>query len=86
MTVQRLAISLDRELARQVRKAAAGEPTSAWLADAARSKLRAAGLLEAVRTWEDAHGEITPAELLAAERRQRRPKRRCAGSCSMSGR
>ena len=76
MTVQRLAISLDRELARQVRKAAAGEPTSTWLADAARSKLRSAGLLEAVRTWEDLHGELTLAELQAAERRQRRPKPR----------
>ena len=76
MTVQRLAISLDRELARQVRKAAAGEPTSTWLADAARSKLRAAGLLEAVRSWEDLHGELTLAELQAAERRQRRPKPR----------
>lgn len=76
MTVQRFAISLDQALARQVRKAAAGEPTSAWLADAARSKLRAAGLLDAVRTWEDEHGEITLEELQAAERRQRRPKRR----------
>lgn len=76
MTVQRLAISLDRELARQVRKAAAGEPTSAWLADAARSKLRAAGLLEAVQAWEEIHGEITLEELQAAERRQRPSKRR----------
>lgn len=76
MTVQRFAISLDAELARQVRKTAAGEPISAWLADAARSKLRAAGLLEAVQGWEAVHGEITLEELRAAERRQRAPKRR----------
>lgn len=76
MTVERLAISFERELARQVRKAAAGEPTSTWLADAARSKLRAQGLLEAVAGWEEAHGELTLAELQAAARRMRRPRRR----------
>ncbi|MBK9030350.1 MAG: hypothetical protein IPL61_03260 [Myxococcales bacterium] len=74
--MQRFAISLDAELARQVRKAAAGEPTSTWLADAARSKLRAQGLLEVVHDWEATHGEITLAELQAAERRQRPAKKR----------
>jgi hypothetical protein len=76
MTVARFAISFDKELARLVRRSAASEPTSAWLADAARRKLRAEGLLEAVRDWESMHGEITLAELRAAERRQRRPRKR----------
>jgi predicted Zn-dependent peptidase len=73
MTVARFAISFDQELARLVRRSAANEPTSAWLADAARRKLRAEGLLEAVREWEQTHGELTPAELQAAARRQHRP-------------
>jgi hypothetical protein len=76
MTVERFAISFERELARQVRRSAAREPTSAWLADAARRKLRAEGLLEVVADWEQQHGEITLEELRAAERRQRKPKRR----------
>ena len=44
MTVARLAVSFDKGLARAVRKAAGKEPTSSWLADAARGKLRAEGI------------------------------------------
>lgn len=80
MTVARLAISLDRELARQIRRSAAGEPTSVWLADAARRKLRSEGLMEVVREWEAKHGEITDEEMRAVEREQvlavKRRKRR----------
>lgn len=80
MTVARFAISLDRDLARQIRRSAAGEPTSAWLADAARQKLRSEGLMQVVRAWEAEHGEITAKELLAVEREQmlalKRRKRR----------
>lgn len=80
MTVARFAISLDRELARQIRRSAAGEPTSAWLADAARRKLRSEGLMEAVRAWEAEHGEITEKEIRTVEREQmmalKRRKRR----------
>lgn len=76
MTVERFAISFDKELARLVRKSAANEPTSAWLADAARRKLRAEGLLQVIRDWEAVHGEITEAELAAAARRRRRPRKR----------
>ncbi len=71
MTVSRLAISFDADLAKAVRRAARGEATSAWLADAARRKLRAEGLLQAVREWEDEHGELSASELRAAERKQR---------------
>jgi len=76
MTVARLAISLDQELARAVRKAAGSEATSSWLADAARRKLRAEGLVRAVREWENEHGVLTDAELKAAERKQRSRSRK----------
>jgi hypothetical protein len=75
MTVERLAISFDAELARAVRRAAGKQPTSAWLADAARRKLRAEGLLRTVSEWEQEHGILTDAELQQAAKRQR-PKRR----------
>ena len=71
MTVARFAISFDEELARAVRRAAGEEPMSAWLADAARRKLRAEGLLRAVGEWEKEHGELGEAELLAVRRKQR---------------
>jgi hypothetical protein len=74
MTVHRFAISFEPALARAVRKSAGKEPTSSWLADAAKRKLRAEGLLRAVGEWELEHGEITDAELRAAERK-RRPRR-----------
>src|SRR6185295_17868643 len=66
MTVARFAVSFDPELARAVRKAAGAEPTSAWLADAARRKLRAQGLLRVIHEWEGEHGVITTSELQAA--------------------
>ena len=66
MTVMKLAISLERELALQIKRSAAGEPVSTWLADAARRKLRSQGMLAAVKLWELEHGELTKAELAAA--------------------
>ena len=71
MTVARFAISFDPELARAVRKAAGAQPTSAWLADAARRKLRAEGLLRAVEEWEAEHGALTDRELKDAARKRR---------------
>ena len=72
MTVSRIAISLDAELARTLRKAVKnGEPLSAWLADAARRKLRAQGLAVVIDDWEAEHGEITQAELDSAARARR---------------
>ena len=76
MTVARFAVSFDPDLARAVRRAARNQPTSAWLADAARRKLRAEGLFSAVEDWERQHGAISEAELRAAERKQRRTKRK----------
>jgi hypothetical protein len=78
MTVERLAISFERELARAVRKAAGEQPTSAWLADAARRKLRCEGLLGIVQEWEQGHGEISAAELHAARGKARPSRKRRA--------
>ena len=76
MTVARFAVSFDEKLARAVRRAAGKEPTSSWLADAARRKLRAEGLLRVVHDWESEHGTLGYAELKAAERLQRKKRRR----------
>ena len=70
MTVARMAISFDVELARAVRRSAGKQPTSTWLADAARRKLRAEGLLRVVATWEEEHGEIDEADLRRVVRLQ----------------
>jgi len=74
MTVARFAISFDKELAREVRRAAGRQPTSTWLADAARRKLRAEGLLEVVGEWEAVHGTLLETELRDVRRKQGRRK------------
>jgi len=76
MTVARLAVSFDADLARAVRRAAGKEPTSSWLADAARRKLRAEGLLRVVADWEDEHGRLTEPEVRAAASKQRGRRRK----------
>jgi hypothetical protein len=78
MSVARLAVSFDKKLAREVRKAAGAEATSAWLADAARRKLRSKGLLSVVGDWEAEHGALTEDELQAIARqlKPRRPRRK----------
>ncbi len=76
MTVARLAVSFDPKLAKAVRRAAGKESTSAWLADAARAKLRSRGLLQVVREWEAEHGAISAEELRSVAREIRRPRRR----------
>ena len=70
MTVARLAVSFDKKLASAVRRAAGNQPTSVWLADAARRKLRAEGLLGVVGDWEKEHGELSEVELKALNRKQ----------------
>lgn len=72
MTVARLAISLDADLARAVRKAAGKKPTSTWLAEAAELRLRTEGLRRAVAEHEATHGAFAAAELDAVAARERR--------------
>jgi hypothetical protein len=76
MTVHRFAISFDEKLARAVREAAGDQPISTWLAQAAQRRLRAEGLADVVREWEEGHRELTTAELrsAAASLRGRRRK------------
>ena len=82
MTVARIAISLDADLARELRKSIKkGEALSAWLADAERRKLRSEGLMRVVSAWEAEHGDLTQAELeLAARARKGEPARRAQPS------
>lgn len=68
MTVSRLAISLDADLAERIRDAAGPGTISGWLADAAERKLRAQGLAEVVAAWEGEHGAFTDAEVRRARR------------------
>lgn len=67
---------MDADLARHVRRAAGKTPVSAWISDAVERKLRAEGLMRAVRAWEAENGEITEAEVRKAlkKRRARRVK------------
>lgn len=68
MTMSRLAISVDADLAEQIREAAADGTISGWLADAAERKLRAQGLREVVSEWEHEHGALTEIERRRARR------------------
>ncbi len=71
MSVERLTVSLDPELAAAVRSAADEDALnmSAWLADAARRRLATRGLADVIADWEALHGAFTPAELTAAQQR-----------------
>jgi hypothetical protein len=68
--VDKMSVSFDAELGDAVRSAAAqaGKPLSAWLAEAAASKLRAETLAQFLADWEAEHGKFTAAELARAER------------------
>ena len=61
-------ISMDPELRDQIDAAAAsaGVSFSAWLADAARQRLRKERLLGLIAEWEAEHGEITEDEAASA--------------------
>ncbi|HEX7672129.1 MAG TPA: hypothetical protein VF395_21185 [Polyangiaceae bacterium] len=66
----RLSVSVPAELASKIRKAAARDLTavSAWLAEAAESKLELVNARKAVREYEKQHGEISEQELGRVER------------------
>lgn len=86
MTVTRWAISLEKSLAREIKRSAAREPISAWLADAARRKLRSEGLGEVVASWEAEHGAFTSEELEAARRKLDASMKRASTRVSRSRR
>ena len=68
MPAAKSTISLDPQLRDQIEAAAAsaGESFSAWLADAARLRLRKERVLELIAEWETEHGEFSEGEIAAA--------------------
>jgi hypothetical protein len=70
MTVKRLAISMDPELADEIRARADAEgiSVSAWLADAARREIRHRGLGELLAREEAERGPVTTQERQDVER------------------
>ena len=68
MGVDKISISLDAGLGAAVRQAARRDATSlsAWLAEAARAKLRAEALGAFLDAWEREHGPLTVEELRRA--------------------
>lgn len=70
-TSTKLAISLERELASEVARDArkrAGGNVSAWLAEAAKERLRLQAMTDAIEAFEAEHGKITEEEMKEAER------------------
>lgn len=82
MGVEKMSVSFDLELGAAIKKSAAKSSlsVSAWLAHAARERLRRQALGEAIEAWEQTFGALTEDELAEAERKldraaKRRPKR-----------
>lgn len=77
MKVDKISVSFHPDLGDSVREAArqAGSGLSAWLAEAATSKLRAEALARFLEGWEAEHGALTPQELdrAAIEMGHRKP-------------
>ena len=69
MGVEKMSVSFELELGEAIRTSAtaAGQSVSAWLAEAARDRLRLQALEEAVGAWEHEHGRLTEAEVARAE-------------------
>lgn len=78
MGVEKMSVSFDLELGEAIRGSAttAGQTVSAWLAEAARDRLRLEALGEAVTAWEQEFGPLTDDEVTGAERVLEGSKRR----------
>ena len=77
-----MSASFDLELGEAIRASAsgAGQSVSAWLAEAARDRLRLEALAAAMTAWEQEFGPLTEAEVADAERvLDRATKRRRKG-------
>jgi hypothetical protein len=70
-----MSISMDPELGARVRDAAkrAGQPLSAWIADAVAARLRADALADFISDYREEYGAFTAAELAAARRKMGLP-------------
>jgi hypothetical protein len=75
MGVEKMSVSFDLELGRAIRTSAAdGEQSvSAWLAEAARDRLRLEALGEAMWAWEEQYGDLSDDEVAQADRLLGRP-------------
>ncbi|HVK83122.1 MAG TPA: hypothetical protein VM513_03395 [Kofleriaceae bacterium] len=64
MSVEKLSVSMDAELAKLVRSAAAeeGMSVSTWLSEAARVRARQRELREALAAFDAEHGALDPEE------------------------
>jgi hypothetical protein len=74
-----MSVSFDLELGEAIRESAkdSRQSVSAWLAEAARDRLRLEALGDAVVSWEQEFGPLTDAEIVEADRvLQRQTKRR----------
>ena len=69
MAVTKLSISLEKDLSERVRAAArrARTPVSAWMAEAAKAKLRRESLVEFFEEYEAEHGVFTEEEKRRAD-------------------
>lgn len=79
MGVEKMSVSFDLELGEAIRVAAhdSGQSVSAWLAEAARDRLRLEALEQAVASWEQEFGPLTDTEIAHADRvLQQQTKRR----------
>jgi hypothetical protein len=70
MGVEKMSVSFDLELGEAIKASAinSDQSVSAWLAAAARDRLRLEALGEAVTAWEKKFGPLTDAEVADAER------------------
>lgn len=75
MGVEKMSVSFDLELGEAIRTSAgaSSQSVSAWLAEAARDRLRLEALGEAVAAWEEQYGALSDAEVAEAERLLTRP-------------
>jgi hypothetical protein len=70
MGVEKMSVSFDLGLGEAVRSSAAenDQSVSAWLAEAARDRLRLEALGDAVAAWEDRFGALSDDEVAEADR------------------
>jgi hypothetical protein len=82
MGVEKMSVSFDLELGEAIRTAASGanQSVSAWLAQAARDRLRLEALGQAVASWEGTFGPLSETEVEAAERLLKHDKRKRSGA------
>ena len=75
---QQSSVSFDLELGEAIRSSAtdSGQSVSAWLAEAARDRLRLEALADALASWQHEFGPLADAEVEEAERSLERPRTR----------